>query len=105
MIGEQHHVTSAKLLIFTGVSLFILTILTTAVHFLHLPQPWSFIAALIFAILKASLVAFVFMGLWWDKKFNLMVLITSVAFVCLLVAFSLLDLLFRFPVVNPWGNY
>lgn len=102
MIGEHHHILSAKLLITVGLSLFGLTILTTAVHFLYLPQPWSLIAALVIAMVKASLVAAVFMGLWWDKKFNLMVLITSGAFVILLIAICLLDLLFRNPVASPW---
>lgn len=102
MIGEHHHIPSAKLLLTVGVSLFILTFLTTGVHYLHMPQPWSLIAALIIALAKASLVAFIFMGLWWDKKFNLMILITSIAFVTLLIAICLLDILFRNPVAYPW---
>lgn len=102
MIGEEHHIPSAKLLLTIGGSLFILTVLTTVVHFLHLPQPWSLIAALIIAAAKASMVVFVFMGLWWDEKFNLMILVASVAFVGLLVGISLLDVLFRNPTAHPW---
>lgn len=103
MIGEKHHIPSAKLLFITGGSLFLLTILTTAVHFLHLPQPWSLIAALLIAIAKASLVVFIFMNIWWDKKFNFMTMITGIAFVALLIAISLFDLLFRNYTANPWG--
>lgn len=102
MLHEEHHIPSAKLLLTVGGSLFLLTILTTAVHFLYLPQPWSLIAALAIAMAKASLVVFVFMGIWWDKKFNLMIMIVGIGWVLLLVGVALLDLLFRNPAAYPW---
>ena len=91
----QHHVSSDKLLLSVGGGLFLLTILTAGVHFLHLPQPWSIIVAMVIAVFKAGLVALFFMGLYWDKKFNAMAFIFGILFVALLVGFTLFDTLFR----------
>lgn len=90
-----HHISSDKLLLSVGGGLFVLTVLTVAVHYLHLPDPWSIIAAMFVAVIKASLVALFFMNLYWDKKFNLMLFIASLVFLALLVGFTMLDTLFR----------
>ncbi len=102
MIGEDHHISSDKLLLSVAGGLFLLTILTAAIHFLQLPWPWSIIVAMIVAVFKASLVALFFMNLYWDKKFNAMALITSVIFLALLIGFTLLDTLYRYPADYPW---
>lgn len=90
-----HHISSDKLLLSVGGGLFVLTVLTVAVHYLHLPDPWSIITAMFVAVIKASLVALFFMNLYWDKKFNLMLFIASLVFLALLVGFTMLDTLFR----------
>lgn len=90
-----HHISSDKLLLSVGGGLFVLTLLTVGVHYLHLPDPWSIIVAMIVAVFKAGLVALFFMNLYWDKKFNLMLLIASIVFLALLVGFTMLDTLFR----------
>ncbi|MGD8427304.1 MAG: cytochrome C oxidase subunit IV family protein [Balneolaceae bacterium] len=95
-----HHISSDKTLLSVAGALFILTLLTAGVHFMHLPEPWSIFAAMAIAILKGSLVALFFMGLYWDKKFNSMLLVASLAFFGLLVGYTLLDTLFR-PVITP----
>ncbi len=102
MIGEEHHISSIKFLATIFGALVFLTLLTVGMHYMHFPQPWGIITAMIIGVLKASLVAFFFMNLWWDKKFNLLVFVASVAFATLLVAISLLDLLFRSPTDSPW---
>jgi len=95
-----HHISSDKTLLGVFGALLVLTVLTVGVHYLHLPNPWSIIAAMGVAICKATLVAMVFMNLYWDERFNSMLLIASLAFFVLLVGLTLLDTLFR-PEVIP----
>lgn len=95
-----HHISTDKTLLGVAAGLFILTILTVAVHYIHIPGPWSIIVAMGIAIFKATLVAAFFMNLYWDTKFNSMLLISSLAFFALLVCFTLLDTLFR-PDIMP----
>lgn len=90
-----HHISTDKTLLSVAGGLFILTILTVAVHYLALPHPWSIIVAMIVAVFKAALVALFFMNLYWDEKFNLMLLVASFVFLGLLVGFTMLDTLFR----------
>ncbi len=94
---SEHHISTDKTLLGVGGALLVLTILTAVVHYAHLPQPWSIIAAMFIAVLKASLVAMFFMNLFWDKRFNAMLLVSSVVFFLLLIGFTLLDTLFRLP--------
>lgn len=95
-----HHISSDKTLLGVAGALLILTILTVAVHYIHIPDPWSIIVAMGIAIFKATLVALFFMNLYWDERFNSLLLISSLAFFALLVGFTLLDTLFR-PEVMP----
>ncbi len=95
-----HHISTDKTLLSVAGGLFILTILTVAVHYIHIPGPWSIIVAMGIAIFKATLVAAFFMNLYWDDQFNTLLLVASLAFFALLVGFTLLDTLFR-PEVMP----
>lgn len=95
-----HHVATDKLLLGVFGALLVLTGLTYGVHYLHLPDPWSIIVAMAIAALKASLVALFFMHLYWDEKFNTMILITAFIFLTLLVSFSFLDFLSQ-PEIHP----
>ncbi len=95
MSGHDHHVSSAKFLWGIGIALFILTIITVAVTYIHFPPPWNIVVAMGIAVVKATLVAAFFMNLYWDSKFNGMLLITSIIFFGLLIGLTLLDTLFR----------
>lgn len=95
-----HHISTDKTLLGVAGALLILTIATVGVHYLHLPNPWSIIVAMIVAIMKGSLVAVFFMNLYWDTKFNSMMLLAAFLFFGLLVGLTLLDTLFR-PEVIP----
>lgn len=95
-----HHISTDKTLLGVAGALLILTIATVGVHYLHLPDPWSIIVAMAIAILKGSLVAVFFMNLYWDTKFNSMLLMAAFLFFGLLVGLTLLDTLFR-PEVMP----
>lgn len=100
MSAHEHHISSDKTLLGVGGGLLILTILTVVVHYLHLPDPWSIIVAMGVAIFKASLVALFFMNLYWDDRFNSLLLMSSIVFFILLVGLTLLDTLFR-PEIVP----
>jgi cytochrome c oxidase subunit 4 len=95
-----HHISTDKTLLGVAGALLILTIATVGVHYLHLPNPWSIIVAMIVAIMKGSLVAVFFMNLYWDTKFNSMLLLAAFLFFGLLVGLTLLDALFR-PEIMP----
>ena len=47
--------------------------------------------AVAIAVVKAAIVALIFMHLRWDRPFNLLVLIGSIVFVGIMLAFSAMD--------------
>lgn len=96
---HEHHITSTKQLWLIGGALTVLTILTVVVSSLPIPSPLDIIVALSIALVKAFLVAAFFMGLYWDYKFNSMLLIGAVVFFILMVGVTLLDTLYRNDVV------
>ncbi len=97
-----HHIIPMKFLLGTAGALFVLTALTVAVHYIHIPAPFNIIVAIGIAVLKASLVAMFFMGLFWDKKINTIALMLSVVFFVLMVGVTMLDTMFR---DKPFGIY
>lgn len=100
-MSEQHghHIASAKQLWAIGIALLVLTVLTVVVAGLGLPSPFDILSAMAIALTKAFLVAAFFMGLYWDTKFNSMLLIGALAFFILMVSITLLDTLYRDDVV------
>lgn len=96
---HEHHVASAFQLWLIGGALIVLTILTVIVSSLSIPAPLDVIVALCIAFFKAFLVAAFFMGLYWDVKFNSMLLIGALAFFILMVGVTLLDTAYRQDVV------
>jgi cytochrome c oxidase subunit IV len=90
-----HHISSAKFLWGIGTSLFLLTFLTVAVTWIHIPGPWNIIVAIGIAVAKAAVVVAFFMNLWWDSKFNTMLFAMSILFFVLLIGITLLDTLYR----------
>lgn len=95
MSDHGHHISSDKLLLGTGGALFALTIITVIVHYIALPHPFSILAAMFIAVIKASLVALFFMNLYWDERFNMMTFVFSLIFLALLVGLTMMDTLFR----------
>jgi cytochrome c oxidase subunit 4 len=86
----------AYILVF--VSLMVLTIVTVAVSYLHLPIKAAIGVALLIATIKGSLVACYFMHLISEKKLILWVLLLTVAF------FIVLLLVPTFTVVDRIGR-
>ena len=96
---HEHHVATAKQLWLIGGALFVLTILTVVVSSIPIPSPFDVISAMVIAVGKAYLVAAFFMGLYWDSKFNSMLLIGALVFFILMVTVTLLDTMYRQDVV------
>lgn len=96
---HEHHVATAGQLWLIGGALVVLTILTVIVSSIPIPAPFDVISALAIAVVKAFLVAAFFMGLYWDVKFNSLLLIGALAFFILMVCVTLLDTMFRNDIV------
>lgn len=90
-----HHIISMKYLLGTAIALVILTVLTVAVAYIHIPEPFNLIVAIGIAVLKATLVAAFFMGLVWDKKINTMALLFAFLFFIIMVGITMTDTMFR----------
>lgn len=90
-----HHISSAKFLWGIAIVLFILTLLTVGVTLFHIPEPWNLVVAIAIAAVKATIVAAFFMNLYWDTKFNVLLLIMSLIFLGILIGLTLIDTLFR----------
>ncbi len=94
-----HHISTDKTLLGVAGALLLLTILTVGVNYIHIPAPWNIITAMGIAVVKAGLVALFFMNLYWDERFNSILLVAGLAFFGLLVGLTLLDTLFRANVM------
>jgi cytochrome c oxidase subunit IV len=85
------------------VALALLTMLTFALHEVHLGA-WSLVVALAIALAKSTLVALFFMHLWDQRGANRLVFVTALVFVALLVGLTVADNATRNPLSNPHGE-
>jgi cytochrome c oxidase subunit 4 len=72
-------------------ALLVLTVATVAVTAVDLGAQGNLIVAMVIATVKAILVCTFFMHLLWDKKFNLVLFLTSVLFLILFLAMATTD--------------
>jgi cytochrome c oxidase subunit 4 len=84
------HIVSYGTLFGIGFALLLMTIITVAVRYVDAGE-LNMPIALGIAGVKATLVALYFMHLRWDRPFNALVLVSSIAFVVLLMIFVLMD--------------
>lgn len=84
------HLVPTATLVMAGLALLVLTIVTVAVRYVDIGE-FNIVVALGVAAVKATIVILVFMHLRWDRPFNLLVLIGSIIFVVLMVAFTAMD--------------
>jgi cytochrome c oxidase subunit 4 len=92
--GDDHglaHTTPVSLLFGILAALLVLTVATVAVTSIDLGAQGNLIVAMIIATVKAGLVVTFFMHLLWDKKFNLILFLTSVLFLILFLSMSTTD--------------
>jgi cytochrome c oxidase subunit IV len=88
--GHSPHVSSRGALVSTALALLALTVVTVAVSRVDLGN-LNVAVALAVASVKVSLVALVFMHLKYEDRFQTVILVSSIFFVALLVAFVLFD--------------
>lgn len=92
--GHDHglaHTTPVWLLFAVLGALLVLTIATVAVTAIDLGAQGNLIVAMVIATVKALLVCTFFMHLLWDKKFNLVLFLTSVLFLILFLSMTTTD--------------
>ena len=97
---EVGHVVPVRILLATGIALLILTGITVLAAKIDLGELNIWIALAI-AVLKGSIVVLFFMHLRYDRPFNGIVLVTSLAFVALFISFALTDTKEYAPDVYP----
>jgi cytochrome c oxidase subunit 4 len=85
------HTTPVWLLVAILGVLLVLTILTVSVTSFDLGQQGNLVVAMIIATIKAALVCSFFMHLFWDKKFHLILFLTSILFVILFLSLTVND--------------
>jgi cytochrome c oxidase subunit 4 len=94
--GGQHgvrgvgHIVPVKVLAATGLALLVLTVITVWVASYDFGNINIWVALSI-AALKGSLVALFFMHLRYDRPFNGIIFVVSLAFVALFISFALTD--------------
>jgi cytochrome c oxidase subunit 4 len=91
--GGHHavgHIVPMKVLAATGIALLILTAVTVWVASIDLGSINIWVALFV-AAFKGSLVALFFMHLRYDRPFNGIILVASLAFVALFISFALTD--------------
>jgi cytochrome c oxidase subunit 4 len=84
------HLVPMWILFAVGGALLVLTAITVAVRYIDVGE-FNMVIALGVAVIKATLVALFFMHLKWDRPFNLLTFVGSMAFVILMMAFCMMD--------------
>jgi len=85
------HTTPVSLLVGILGVLLVLTILTVSVTSFDLGAQGNLVVAMVIATIKAALVVTFFMHLFWDKKFHLILFLTSVLFLILFLSMAITD--------------
>ena len=85
-----NHPAPIPMLFAVFIALVGLTIATVVTSNIELAQ-FAFPIAMAIATLKAFLVCAFFMHMWWDKGFNILVFLSSLLFVSLFIAMTMLD--------------
>jgi cytochrome c oxidase subunit 4 len=84
------HLVPMWILFAVGGALLVLTAITVAVRYIDVGE-FNMVIALGVAVIKATLVALFFMHLKWDRPFNLLTFVGSMAFVILMMVFCMMD--------------
>ena len=90
MDGHKIHITPIKTYIRIAVLLIILTVITVTVSFIDL-GPYNISVALIIASIKALLVAFFFMHLFYDNKIYLIIFAMALLFLTIFLTLTMFD--------------
>ena len=88
---DEPHVIGIPMLVGTFLALIVLTVITVGATSFDLGGTGNLVIALVIAGIKAILVAMIFMHLWFDQKYNVMVFFGSLIFVILFVSITFID--------------
>ena len=88
------HIIPLRVYLTIGGLLLVLTGITVWVSTIHLGE-WNVVAALTIAAIKASLVAFFFMHLYYDNKLYFLVFLAGILFLALFIGFTMIDTMRR----------
>ncbi len=92
--AAKHHVIPLRIYLAVGIALIILTAVTVLVSTINLGG-WNAIIAVGIASVKATLVAFIFMHLLYDRKIYLVVFLAAITFLTAFIALTMFDTLSR----------
>ncbi len=102
--GTGEHVLPLKVYLGVFGALLVLTGVTVGVSMLDLGAPALYVAMAV-ALVKASLVVGYFMHLKFDVRFNAFVFLSSLLFLAIFFALTMLDLGTRGDVLEEQGNF
>lgn len=88
------HITPLRVYLGIGAALLMLTGLTVWVSTIPLGE-WNVVVALAIAAIKASLVAFFFMHLYYDNKLYFLIFAAGILFLALFIGFTMIDTMRR----------
>ncbi|RAP32748.1 hypothetical protein DID75_04080 [Candidatus Marinamargulisbacteria bacterium SCGC AG-410-N11] len=91
----HHFIVPVKFYVGTLIALLILTVITVAAAQIDLGAAANNVLAMLIASVKAGLVICFFMGMFWDKGFNRIILFSTLAFFGIFITFCVLDIGFR----------
>ena len=94
--AHDPHRPNVKLYVGVFAALMVCTLLTVAVSKLHLPRPQAIALGLSIALVKAALVAAIFMHLWGENKLIFKVLYV-VAFFAAILIIPMIDFILLAP--------
>ena len=108
--AEEHdepHVAPLWIMYGTFAALIMLTAATVAarhVEISFIDSSANIVVALGLAFIKSILVAMFFMHLWWDTKFNQVILVSTLLFLTIFIGFAVIDTGQYQPIVNPMSS-
>lgn len=104
-MSAQAHIPNVRTLVAVWAALIVLTFTTAAVSFLELGE-WNIIVALLIALGKASLVAWIFMGVRHSTTLTKLFCIAGLVWLTILILITFSDYSSRSWTyqAQPWSN-
>jgi cytochrome c oxidase subunit IV len=99
------HIPSVKTLVLVWAALIVLTVTTAAVSFVELGE-WNIVVALLIALVKASLVAWIFMGVRHSTTLTKLFCIAGLVWLSILIIITFSDYSSRSWTYQPqsWSH-
>ncbi len=92
--SHEHHIVPLRHYFMVAGALFVLTVITVAVSYVDWGV-WNLLVAMAVAAIKGTLVAMIFMHLWYDRKLYFIIFVGSIVFLALFILFTMADTLER----------